>query len=172
MRKSGEVAYYMTGDEFDKRLKKAIATGRKAKKNSEREQEYFTKTQELLYIYPDFRAKVKQDEIDLERLEQLDKTDDLQKTINARRESMERTKSEIARIDNALNVVRWTNTEHTDEDAYFPIIELIYFFGMSVKNVSEMDRLMCDPCTIHRQRNRLIKRLKNILFGVDGRECD
>ncbi|MBQ4611554.1 MAG: hypothetical protein IJB30_07420 [Clostridia bacterium] len=64
---------------------------------------------------------------------------------------------EVRKLQNALHSVA--------EDPYYLTIELKYFSG--VKDADAAARLRCDPATVRRNRNRLVKRLALRLYGVD-----
>lgn len=64
---------------------------------------------------------------------------------------------EVRKMQNALNAVK--------EDPYFSTIALKYFDG--VKDAQAAEVLHCDPATVRRNRNRLVKRLAMRLYGVD-----
>lgn len=64
---------------------------------------------------------------------------------------------EIRKMDNALKCVK--------NDAYYPAIPLKYFDGLKDAQIAQ--ELHCDPATVRRNRNRLVKRLAMRLYGVD-----
>lgn len=64
---------------------------------------------------------------------------------------------EVRKLQNALNCIA--------EDPYYLTIELKYF--NSVKDTDAAQRLKCDPATVRRNRNRLVKRLALRLYGVE-----
>lgn len=64
---------------------------------------------------------------------------------------------EVRKMQNALNAVK--------EDPYFSTIALKYFDG--VKDAQAAEELHCDPATVRRNRNRLVKRIALRLYGVD-----
>ena len=64
---------------------------------------------------------------------------------------------EVRKLQNALHSVA--------EDPYYLTIELKYFSG--IKDADAANRLRCDPATVRRNRNRLVKRLALRLYGVD-----
>lgn len=64
---------------------------------------------------------------------------------------------EIRKLQNALNCI--------SDDPYYLTIELKYF--SNIKDIDAAQRLKCDPATVRRNRNRLVKRLALRLYGVE-----
>ncbi|HEX9061383.1 MAG TPA: hypothetical protein VF941_14480 [Clostridia bacterium] len=146
----------------------------------------YKNVEKLLYAYPDLKYKIELDEKEIKELETAEFPDDVKKRkskdivkmpaggynkdeyaelellIQRKKASLVRTKREVSRIDNALNRIRWLDSENTKEDIYFRIIELKYFQSLDDETISE--EIKCDSSTIRRNRKRLINRLKNILL--------
>ncbi|MDD6308154.1 MAG: sigma factor-like helix-turn-helix DNA-binding protein [Clostridia bacterium] len=59
-------------------------------------------------------------------------------------------------IDNAVNALR--------DDPYFSILQLKYAEGMPEEEIAY--QIHCDPSTVRRNKNRLLKRLAVIFFGI------
>ena len=78
--------------------------------------------------------------------------------IAERKASMERTKREIQRIDRALETIQ--------DDPYYDIIPLKYWDLLQPAEIAE--RLNCDERTLYRHKNRLVNKLKVVLFGADA----
>ena len=78
--------------------------------------------------------------------------------IAERKASMERTKQEIRRIERALETIQ--------DDEYYDIIPLKYWDGLSPVEIAEA--LHCDERTFYRHKNRLVNKLKVVLFGADA----
>ncbi len=78
--------------------------------------------------------------------------------IADRMESMERTKREIQRIERALETIQ--------DDPYYDIIPLKYWDLLQPAEIAE--RLNCDERTYRRHKNRLVNKLKVVLFGADA----
>ncbi|ODM27620.1 hypothetical protein A7W90_16150 [Clostridium sp. Bc-iso-3] len=159
---------------IDKAVKKATQAIMEANEQAEEHQRnYFKDTEKLLYSLPALKLKVEQDEEDMQNghVIQKRKSADVvrfgggskydnseDEYLESRRGSMERTKREIQRIEKALDVVK--------EDAYYDIIELKYFDNHTIEYIAEhFDK---DETTIRRNKNRLINKLKLILFGADA----
>lgn len=162
----------------DEAVKKAAEAIIKANKELDAVQRnYFKETERLLYSLPALRLKVAQDEEDLRNglVSLPEKSRDIVKPsqggyrmydpeakeeryIAERKESMERTKKEIARIERALETIQ--------DDEYYDIIPLKYWDQLPPAEIAE--RLNCDERTFYRHKNRLVNKLKVVLFGADA----
>jgi len=163
----------------DEAVKKATEAIKKANEEADAGQRnYFKETERLLYSLPALRLKVAQDEEDLknglvilrERSRDIvrisgsggygacDPETREEKYIAERKASMERTKREIQRIERALETIQ--------EDPYYDIIPLKYWDGLKLEEISE--RMNCDMSTVCRAKNRLVNKLKIVLFGADA----
>jgi RNA polymerase sigma factor (sigma-70 family) len=160
---------------IDKAVKKAARAIIAANEQVEaKERDYFKETERLLYSLPALRLKVAQDEEDLKNglLVPKRKSKDIvvyssagkshydfdDEYIERRIASMERTKREIQRIERALETIQ--------DDEYYNIIPLKYWDNLSPGDIAE--RLKCDERTYRRHKNRLINKLKVVLFGADA----
>ena len=162
-------------DEAVKNAAEAIVRANKEFDASQRN--YFRETERLLYSLPALRIKVEQDEEDLKNGLVLppEKSRDIVKPsqggyrmhdqeakearyIEQRKESMERTKKEIQRIERALETIQ--------DDEYYDIIPLKYWDQLPPAEIAE--RLNCDERTFYRHKNRLVNKLKVVLFGADA----
>ena len=138
---------------------------------------YFKETERLLYSLPALRLKVAQDEEDLQNglVKFRERSRDVikpsqggygpsdpeakeERYIADRMESMERTKREIRRIERALETIQ--------DDEYYDIIPLKYWDLVQPAVIAEA--LHCDERTFYRHKNRLINKLKIILFGAEA----
>jgi len=138
---------------------------------------YFKETERLLYSLPALRLKVAQDEEDLRngKMKLKEKSRDIVKPsqggyrmhdpeakeeryIADRMESMERTKRQIQRIERALETIQ--------DDEYYDIIPMKYWDLMQPAQIAEA--LHCDERTYRRHKNRLVNKLKVVLFGADA----
>ena len=159
----------------DEAVKKAAEAIMKANREFDAAQRnYFKETERLLYSLPALRLKVAQDEEDLKNgqmiLKQRSKDvvtlsgaggnhhDPENDYIERRKASMERTKREIQRIERALETIQ--------DDEYYDIIPLKYWDQLPPAEIAE--RLNCDERTFYRHKNRLINKLKVVLFGADA----
>jgi DNA-directed RNA polymerase specialized sigma24 family protein len=162
----------------DEAVKKAAGAIIKAHKEFDASQRnYFKETERLLYSLPALRIKVAQDEEDLRNglVSPPEKSRDIVKPsqggyrmhdpdareeryIEQRKESMGRTKKEIQRIERALETIQ--------DDEYYDIIPLKYWDLMQPAQIAEA--LNCDERTYYRQKNRLVNKLKVVLFGADA----
>jgi len=160
-----------TVDEATKKATEAII-----KANAEVEagqRNYFKETERLLYSLPALKLKVAQDEEDIKSGQMVLKRrssdivvmsrsgaggQDEDEYIERRKLSMMRTKREIQRIERALETIK--------DDEYYDIIPLKYWDGLSPAEIAE--RLHCDERTFYRHKNRLVNKLKVVLFGADA----
>lgn len=162
-------------DEAVKKTAEAIIKANKEFDESQRN--YFKETERLLYSLPALKLKVAQDEEDLQngQMKLKEKSRDIVKLscggggsfdpdereeryIEQRKESMERTKKEIQRIERALETIQ--------DDEYYDIIPLKYWDLMQPAQIAEA--LHCDERTFYRHKNRLVNKLKVVLFGADA----
>ena len=165
--------------QVDREVKRSIEAIIKARIEFEvGQRDYFKETEKLLYNYPALKLKLAQDEEDLangllvpkERSKDIvcptgsssygphDPLSQAERYIAERKASMERTKHEIRRIDRALETIQ--------DDEYYDIIPLKYWDLLSPAEIAE--RLNCDERTYRRHKNRLVNKLKVVLFGADA----
>jgi DNA-directed RNA polymerase specialized sigma24 family protein len=162
----------------DEAVKKSVEAIIKAHKEFDASQRnYFKETERLLYSLPALKLKLAQDEEDLRNglVSLPEKSRDIVKPsqggyrmhdpeareeryIAERKESMERTKKEIQRIERALETIQ--------DDEYYDIIPLKYWDLMQPAQIAET--LNCDERTFYRHKNRLVNKLKVVLFGADA----
>jgi len=162
----------------DEAVKKTVDAIIRANKEFDAAQRnYFKETERLLYSLPALKLKVAQDEEDLKNGLVLppEKSRDIVKPaqggyrmhdpdareeryIEQRKESMERTKKEIQRIERALETIQ--------DDEYYDIIPLKYWDLLPPAEIAEA--LHCDERTFYRHKNRLVNKLKVVLFGADA----
>jgi len=163
----------------DEAIKKAAEAIIKANKEFDASQRnYFKETERLLYSLPALRLKVAQDEEDLENglLVPKERSKDIvcptgsssygphdplaqaERYIAELKASMERTKREIQRIERALETIQ--------DDPYYEIIPMKYWDLMQPAQIAEV--LHCDERTFYRHKNRLVNKLKVVLFGADA----
>lgn len=84
------------------------------------------------------------------------KTEELLKNYNAFKQSEQPyTIKLVNQIDNAVNTIA--------DDPYIDIIKLYYFEGVTIERVAE--QINCSVRTVSRNKNRLIDKLKVILFS-------
>jgi RNA polymerase sigma factor (sigma-70 family) len=162
----------------EREVKRSIEAIIRAKQEFDaRQRNYFKETERLLYSLPALKLKVAQDEEDLKnglvlppeksrdivkpsqgRYRMHDPDEREERYIEQRKESMERTKREIQRIERALETIQ--------DDEYFDIIPMKYWDALPPVEIAE--RLNCDERTYYRHKNRLINKLKIILFGAEA----
>jgi RNA polymerase sigma factor (sigma-70 family) len=137
---------------------------------------YFRETEKLLYSLPALNLSVAEYEEDISKntlITSRERSKDVvrpstsnsgsyglhpDEIYNSKLASIERTKKQIQRIERALETVQ--------EDQYYNIIPMKYFDEMHVDDIA--DRLNCDVSTVRRNKNRLINKLKVVLFGADA----
>lgn len=142
------------------------------------ERNYFRETEILLYNYPALKLKVAQDEEFLYDPESRTAPTsnrskdivifstrntgshglDIDQYTQSVKSSMMRTRQEVLRIDRALEVIK--------DDKYWGIIPGKYWDSMSMEDMAES--FECDDRTIRRNKNRLVNKLKIMLFGADA----
>lgn len=165
--------------QVDREVKRSIEAIIKTRIEFEAGQrDYFKETEKLLYNYPALKLKLAQDEEDManglmvpkERSKDIvcpiknnyygphDPLAQAERYIAERKASMERTRREIQRIDRALETIQ--------DDEYYDIIPLKYWDLLSPAEIAE--RLNCDERTYRRHKNRLVNKLKVVLFGADA----
>jgi hypothetical protein len=163
---------------IDRQIKKAVDAIIDAnKKVVDGQRNYFKETERLLYSYPALKLKVSQDEEDIVNNQVIYKSkskdivrysasgtsivsDPDEEYIKSRMASMERTKKEIVRIERALETIQ--------EDQYYDIIPMKYWDLIQPDIIAES--LHCDERTYRRHKNRLVNKLKIVLFGADALE--
>lgn len=112
----------------------------------------FQKTEALLYNYQDYKRVLNDKEKQIEEMEDNEK-EKTQKSIRI-------TKGLIDNINKALDTIR--------SDKYFCIIEMKYFEKQSREEIAlTLDK---DVKTITRNKNRLVEKLKMILFSDESIE--
>lgn len=161
---------------FRKEMTRAIESIRESDiKTSEDERNYFKDTETLLYSYPSLKIKIAQDEEDLRngQLQMHAKSKDIvrysgnidpfrevdtDEFLSKRIASMERTKNQVRRLDAALESIK--------VDKYYDIIPLRYWDLLEPETIAE--KMCCDERTYRRHKNRLVNKLKIVLFGADA----
>jgi len=160
---------------IDDAVKKSIEAIKATKEEIEAGQRnYFKETEQLLYSLPALKLKLAQDEEDLKNGDMVAKrrskdiivvsgtvgyhVDPEEDYIRRRMASMERTKREIQRIERALETIQ--------DDPYYDIIPLKYWDLLPPAEIAEI--LNCDERTYRRHKNRLVNKLKVVLFGADA----
>lgn len=142
------------------------------------ERNYFRETEILLYNYPALKLKVAQDEEFLYDPDACTTPEnnrskdivifsprssgshglDIDQYTQSVKSSMMRTRQEVLRIERALETVK--------DDKYYDVIPFKYFDGMSLEDIA--DKYECDDRTIRRNKNRLVNKIKIMLFGADA----
>ena len=139
--------------------------------------DYFKETEKLLYNYPVLKLKVEEDEKFLynpdasAEPEQRKSKDiirfsgnggghglDIDRYTISIKSSMMRTRQEVKRIERALETIK--------SDKYYEVIDLKYFKEMTMESIAEY--LKCEDKTVRRNKNRLLNKLKIMLFGADA----
>jgi hypothetical protein len=158
-----------------KQATKVIMAANEERELSERN--YFRDTEKLLYSYPALKLKVAQDEEDLASGEAFIKTekssdiicfspgatrlpdDQIQQELErSRRASMERTRRQVRRIERALESIK--------DDQYYEIIPMKYWDNLSTEEMAV--KFECEVRTVQRNKNRMVNKIKLILFGSDA----
>ncbi len=136
---------------------------------------YFRDTEKLLYSYPALKIALSQYDEELEKGIVLSgKSKDIIRfspgsgtpdpdvivdaTIQSKIASIERTRAQVQRIERALETIQ--------DDEYYDIIPMKYWDQLQPAEIAE--RLNCDERTYRRHKNRLINKIKIVLFGADA----
>ncbi|WP_242833514.1 sigma-70 family RNA polymerase sigma factor [Desulfosporosinus youngiae] len=142
------------------------------------ERNFFQETETLLYNYQALKLKVAQDEEflfdpeayttptnnrskDIIRFSTSNTGShglDIDRYTQGIKSSMMRTRQEVMRIDRALEVIK--------DDKYYEIVPMKYWDGMTIESIAS--DLECDEKTVRRNKNRLVNKLKIMLFGADA----
>ncbi len=139
--------------------------------------DFYKETEKLLYNYPVLKLKVEEDEKFLynpdasAEPEQRKSKDiirfsgaggghglDIDRYTISIKSSMMRTRQEVKRIERALDTIK--------SDKYYEIINMKYFKEMTMEAIAE--HYDCEDKTVRRNKNRLINKLKIMLFGADA----
>ncbi len=132
----------------------------------------------MLYNYPALKLKVEQDEEFLynPEAETAPKSNwskdivifstrstgshglDIDQYTQGVKSSMMRTRQEVLRIERALETVK--------DDPYYDIIPFKYWDGMTMLEIA--DSFQCEDKTARRHKNRLVNKIKIMLFGADA----
>lgn len=139
---------------------------------------YFRETEILLYNYPALKLKVAQDEEFLYDPESTTAPTskrskdivcfstrgtgshglDIDQYTQSVKSSMMRTRQEVLRIERALEVIK--------DDKHYDIIPMKYWDGLAMLEIAE--KFECEDKTVRRNKNRLVNKLKIMLFGADA----
>jgi hypothetical protein len=139
---------------------------------------YFRETEILLYNYPALKLKVSQDEEFLYDPEAYTEPEnkrskdivlytsrstgshglDIMQYTQSIKSSMMRTRQEVMRIERALETIY--------DDKYYEIIPMKFWDVMTMEDIAE--RFDCEERTIRRNKNRLVNKIKIMLFGADA----
>lgn len=150
------------------------------KRPVQQERNYFKDTEKLLYAYPALKLQIKEIEKDIKDLQEegytekskdivmmptgggqvLTKKEIQEQRIKNRQDSLARTQREVNRIERALKQI--------EDDPGYGVIEKKYFGGKTNDEIAE--DLSYSVRTVIRHKNRLINKLKVMLFGVDALE--
>lgn len=161
---------------IDDAAKKAAEAVIKANEEVEATQRnYFRDTEKLLYSYPSLKIALAQYDEELEKGIVLHgKSKDIirfspgsgvsdpdviaEANAQSKLASIERTRAQVQRIERALETIQ--------DDEYYDIIPLKYWDLLKNEEIAE--RFNCEVRTIQRNKNRLVNKLKVILFGADA----
>lgn len=146
-----------------------------------RQRNYFRDTEKLLYAYPLLKKKIEEDDFlvemagksaDIVRIKtpaaggNPDREAVAQEYENSRLASIEKTKKEVQRIERALDEIRYKDKAKIQEDEGYRIITMKYFEGLNNEEIAEQTNYA--ERTIQRHKNRMINRLKVIIWGAEA----
>lgn len=157
--------------------KAAQDSAKVAHENPPTERNYFRETEILLYNYPALKLKVEQDaeflfdpeshivpknrskDIVIFSTKSVGSHGlDIDKYTQGVKSSMMRTRQEVVRIERAVETIK--------DDKYYDIIPMKYWDGLTMEEIAE--RYECDDRTVYRNKNRLVNKIKIMLFGADA----
>lgn len=154
----------------------ALAVG--VKHGKEDVKNAFSQTEVRLYAYPDLKDNIEQYQLDIKDLKvekpgkskslvffstagngiRLSEDDIQQARIIGIQNKIRRDEEEIEEINRALEPIL--------NDQYYSIIDLKYFKGKTDDEIAEA--IPCDPRTVRRHKNRLVRRIAIKLYGADA----
>jgi DNA-binding CsgD family transcriptional regulator len=144
--------------------------------SEERSKDVFADTEKRLRNLPVLQEKILKDRESIAELEahgspmhsavlarfkssgSLSPEDMVEVAIQNMRDSIVISEHEIAMIEKGLSFIKG--------DQYAEIIPLLYFDGMTARDVAEA--MSCDRSTIFRQKARLVQRIAVFLYGVNA----
>lgn len=153
--------------------RKMVTAGKRSTKTA------YQATERRLRAYPALKANIKRYEADIEDIthEDMGKSADIvmfqshsgktperdleelrQEKIYGLTEKLRRDSKEVQEIEVALDYVK--------EQEYYRIIPMIYFDGMSQKDIER--EMHCDRTTIWRNRKALVGKMSIVLYGADA----
>ena len=143
-------------------IRMAVEAGRISAERSARDA--FKATERRLYAVPDLRAKLRDDQEELEDIQLFIsegnsfQPEDIRAVIIDLEAAIAATSHELEAIEKALASIRG--------DPYYLAVDGKYIQRMNDEEIAE--KIHCDPTTVWRNRKRLIQRLAVRLYGVDA----
>jgi len=154
----------------------ALAVG--IKRGKEDVKNAFSQTEVRLYAYRDLQDNIEQYQLDIKDLEvekpgrskslvffstagsgiRLSEEDIQQARVIGIQNKIRRDEEEIEEINRALQPIL--------NDPYYSIIDMKYFKGKTDDEIAET--IPCDPRTVRRNKNRLVRRIAIKLYGADA----
>ena len=138
----------------------------------------FQKTEQLLYLIPQLKEAIDHNK---ERIKDLKKygiskggsaVHVVPQTTPLREDVSDKIKREIENLQQRNYIInsqiKWVNgiLNTIRSDKFFEIIELKYYNGKTHEEIAEY--FNCDESTVRRNKNRLINRIKTLLFPSDS----
>lgn len=160
----------------DKAVKETVLLGAEQAKTETKN--LFKQTEIRLYAYSELRNNIEKYNLDIKDLRRespgrskdivfysthgggtrLSEEEVQEARVMVLQKKIYRDQAEIDEVEFALQAVK--------EDEYYPIIEMRYFKGMKDDKIAEI--VSCDPSTVRRNKNRLIRRIAVKLYGAQA----
>ena len=168
-------AFSMGLEQIDQSVQRAHDAG--AAQREAQTKDAFKDTEKRLYAYPLLKQKIKKDEryiaqISAEGLPErsnsimrysrpgsrISPEEAVEAEIREYTAAIARNRNEVETIESALETVQ--------EDSYYDALEDKYFKSRRDEAIA-LD-MHCDPATVRRNRNRLVKQIAVLLYGTDA----
>lgn len=165
----------MTRNEFEDVIRMAVEAGRMAAARTAKDA--FKATERRLYAVPDLRAKLEDDEEELEDTRKyglkershsitrffksgvrLTPEEIMEAVIIDLEAAIAATSHELEALDKALASIQ--------DDPYYLAVDGKYIQRMTDEEIAE--QIHCDPVTVWRNRKRLVQRVAVRLYGVEA----
>ena len=147
----------MTRNEFEDVIRMAVEAGRMAAARTAKDA--FKATERRLYAVPDLRAKLEDDQEELEDTRKYGLKERSHSITRFFKSGVRLTPEEIMEpIEKALASIR--------DDPYYLAVNGKYIQRMTDEEIAE--QIHCDPVTVWRNRKRLVQRVAVRLYGVEA----
>ncbi len=139
----------------------------------------FQKTEQLLYLVPQLKEAINHNKQRIDDLKQygIPKTSNAVKIVDSfaiKREDNEIVEQEISKLLQRNYIIstqlKWINgiVESLRNNKFYDLIELKYYEQKSYEEIAEY--FDCDVSTVSRNKNKLINKIKGLLFPANSIE--